>query len=99
MAIDIGPLLEHDHSDDCPVCRANDVVAYTLMPAAASWEQAYELPHLSLALHGAAQFLGVMMQEGAARADIENALEIMLDDIEAQIAEDRTLGGPTQGNA
>ncbi|MDA0241094.1 MAG: hypothetical protein O3A84_13850 [Proteobacteria bacterium] len=99
MSIDIEVLLEHDHSDDCPICRTTDVVAFTLMPAAASWEQAYELPHLSVALHGAAQFLGVMMQEGADRADLENALGVLLDDIEEQIAEDRTLGGPTQGNA
>lgn len=99
MAIDLEPLLDHDHSEDCPICRASDVVAYTLMPAAASWEQAYELPHLAVALHGAAQLLGVMMQEGAERRDIEEALAVLLDDFEAQIKEDQALGGPTQGNA
>ena len=99
MAIDLETLVDHDLSDDCPVCRASELVAFTLMPAAAAWEQAHELPQFSVALHGAAQLLGVMLQEGVRRADIERALATLLDEIEIQIEEDQTFGGPPQGSA
>jgi hypothetical protein len=26
-------ILTHDESDDCPVCRAQDIVAFSLVPA------------------------------------------------------------------
>ena len=99
MATDLAPLVDHDLSDDCPVCRAAELVAFTLMPAAAAWEQTHELPQFSVALHGAAQLLGVMIQEGIPRDEIEGALSTLLDEIEAQIEEDKTFGGPPQGSA
>ena len=40
-----------------------------------------------------------MLAEGASRDDVETALSKLLDEIEAQTAEDRALGGPAQGTA
>ncbi len=54
MAFDLDELTDHDASEDCPICRAQQVVAGALVPAAASWELHHELPRFSLALHGAA---------------------------------------------
>ena len=99
MSIDLEPLLQHDMSDDCPVCRAQDVVALTLIPAAASWELASDLPRFSVALHGAAHLLGAMIGEGVKRGEIEAALSELLDEIEAGINEDAVMGGPPQGSA
>ncbi|MEE8141187.1 MAG: hypothetical protein V3T66_09790 [Alphaproteobacteria bacterium] len=99
MTSDLAPLLDHDLSDDCPVCRAQDVIQMALLPAAAAWELNNELPRFSIALHGAAELLGAMLVEGVERGDIEAALERLLDDIEARIAEDRVMGGPPKGNA
>jgi len=95
----IKKLIQHDMSDDCPVCRAQDVVAMALMPATAAWEMANELPRFSLALQGAAGLLGAMLEEGIGRGDIEKAIGDLLDDIEAEIAEDQVMGGPPQGSA
>ena len=95
----IKKLIQHDMSDDCPVCRAQDVVAMALMPATAAWEMANELPRFSLALQGAAGLLGAMLEEGISRGDIEKAIGGLLDDIEAEIAEDQVMGGPPQGSA
>ena len=95
----IKKLSQHDMSDDCPVCRAQDVVAMALMPATAAWEMANELPRFSLALQGAAGLLGAMLEEGIGRGDIEKAIGGLLDDIEAEIAEDQVMGGPPQGSA
>ena len=95
----IKKLIQHDMSDDCPVCRAQDVVAMALMPATAAWEMANELPRFSLALQGAAGLLGAMLEEGVDRGDIENSIGGLLDDIEAEIAEDQVMGGPPQGSA
>ena len=95
----IKKLIQHDMSDDCPVCRAQDVVAMALMPATAAWEMANELPRFSLALQGAAGLLGAMLEEGIKRGDIEKAIGDLLDDIEAEIAEDQVMGGPPQGSA
>jgi hypothetical protein len=86
-------------SDDCAICRAQDLAGLVLLPATAAWEQANELPQFSMALHGAAALVGVMMQSGVARTDIESTLGQLLDDIEGQIAEDAMMGGPTQGTA
>ena len=97
--MDLTPLLDHDLSDDCPICRAQDVIQIALLPAAAAWELNNELPRFSVALQGAAELLGVMLEEGISREDIESALGQLLDDIEAQIAEDAVMGGPTQGTA
>ncbi len=99
MSVGLEELVEHDLSDDCPVCRAHDVVEMALVPAAAAWELKHELPRFSIALHGAAGLLGAMLEEGVPRHQIESALGALLDDIERQIAEDQALGGPPQGNA
>ncbi len=99
MSVGLAELVEHDLSDDCPVCRAHDVVEMALVPAAAAWELKHELPRFSIALHGAAGLLGAMLEEGVPRHQIESALGDLLDDIERQIAEDLALGGPPQGNA
>ncbi len=98
MNVDLAPLLDHDLSDDCPVCRAQEVIQIALLPAAA-WELNNELPRFSVALHGAAELLGAMLLEGVERGDIETALERLLNDIEARIAEDQVMGGPPKGSA
>jgi hypothetical protein len=40
-----------------------------------------------------------VLQEGISRREIEGALSVFLDDIDRQIAEDATMGGPPQGMA
>jgi len=99
MKTDLTPLIEHDLSDECGVCRTQDIIEMALLPAAAAWEQTNELPRFSVALHGAASLLGAMLEEGVARNQIEAALSVLLDEIEDRIADDRAFGGPTQGNA
>ena len=99
MAIDLTELTDHDLSDDCPVCRAQHIVQIALLPAAAAWEANDELPRFSVALHGAAELLGVILEDGVGRSDIEAALGRLLDDIEQRIAEDRVMGGPPRGRA
>jgi len=99
MKIDLNELLEHDDTEDCPVCQAQSLVQAVLIPAAAAWELNNDLPRYSLALHGAAGLLGAMLEEGVPRVDVESALGKILDDIEMQIAENGALGGPTQGSA
>ncbi len=99
MTIDLTLLADHDLSDDCPVCRAQDIVRTALLPAAAAWEASDELPRLFVALHGAAELLGVILEEGVGRTDVEAALGRLLDDIEQRIAEDRVMGGPPRGSA
>ena len=92
-------LVEHDMSDDCLVCRAQEVVAIALMPAAAAWEVDNGLPRFAVALNGAAELLGALLQDGLAREAVEAALSGLLDEIELRIAEDGALGGPPQGTA
>ena len=99
MKIDFEQLTEHDPGDDCPVCRTQDLVMAALLPAAAAWELNSELPRFSVALHGAAGLLGVMIEEGIQREEIERALSGLLDEIEAGIAENDAMGGPPQGTA
>lgn len=99
MDIDLNSLIDHDLSDDCPICRTQDIVHIALLPAAAAWEMNNGLPRFALALHGAAGLLGAMLEEGVDRDDIEAALAALLDDIEERIAEDRTFGGPPEGTA
>ena len=99
MSIDLEELSNHDLGDDCAICRAQDVVSMALIPAAAAWELANELPRFSLALHGAASLLGVMMEEGVSRRELEATLSDLLDEIEAGIKEDSVMGGPPQGSA
>lgn len=99
MSSDLNELVQHDLSEDCPICRAQDVLQIALLPATAAWELNNDLPRFSLALHGAAELLGVMLEEGISREDIETALGTLLDDIEQRIAEDRALGGPPKGTA
>ena len=99
MSVNIDELTHHDESDECPVCRAQEIVGMALVPAAAAWESNDDLPRFSVALHGAAGLLGVMLAEGLPRDDIEAALSTVLDDIESQINENGVLGGPTQGSA
>ena len=98
MTTKLEELVEHDPGNDCPVCRAQDLVHVALLPAAAAWEINNQLPRFSVALNGAAELMGVMLEEGLKREDIEVALGRLLDDIELRIAED-SLGGPAQGTA
>ncbi len=99
MRADLEEIINHDMSEDCPVCRAQELVQMALLPAAAAWEMGNELPHYSIALHGAAGLLGALLEEGVPRDDIDAALTMLLDDIERQIAEDKAMGGPPQGSA
>ena len=99
MAIDLTELTDHDLSDECPICRAQHIVQIALLPAAAAWEANDELPRFSVALHGAAELLGVILEDGVERSDIEAALGRLLDDIEQRIAEDQVMGGPPKGSA
>jgi len=99
MPIDLNSITEHDMSDECPVCRAQNIVDMALLPAAAAWEVRNELPRLSVALHGAAGLLSALLEEGVPRDEVETALSRLLDDIEQQMAEDEAMGGPTQGTA
>ncbi len=99
MTFDLAPLVDHDLSDDCPVCKAQNIVQVALLPAAAAWESNNELPRFSVALHGAAELLGAMLEEGVERSDIEAALSRLLDDIEQRIVEDQVMGGPPKGSA
>ncbi len=99
MPIDLNALTEHDMSDNCPVCRAQDLVDAVLLPAAAAWELRSELPRFSVALHGAAGLLSTLLEEGVPRNDVEAALSRLLDDIEQRITEDKAMGGPPQGTA
>ena len=99
MSVDLKELTDHDHSDECPVCRAQDIVQSALLPAASAWEANDELPRFSVALQGAAELLGVMLEEGISREDIESALGRLLDDIEQRIVEDQVMGGPPKGSA
>ncbi len=99
MPIDLNSITEHDMSDDCPVCRAQNLVDLVLLPAASAWELRSELPRLSIALHGAAGLLSALLEEGVQREDVEAALSRLLDDIEQQVAEDEVMGGPPQGTA
>jgi hypothetical protein len=99
LQVDFEELINHDMSEECPICRAQEVVESALVPAAAAWEMHSELPKFAMALHGAAGLLGAMLQEGLPRDDVMVALNRALDDIEQQITEDRAFGGPTQGNA
>ena len=99
MAINLTELTEHDLSDDCPICKAQDVVHYALLPAAAAWETRSELPRFSVALHGAAELLGVILQEGVERHKVDAAVSRLLDDIEQRISEDQVLGEPPRGKA
>ncbi len=70
MSIDLAPLLDHDLSDDYPVCRAQEVIQIALLPAAAAWEPNNELPRFSIALHDAAELLGAMLLVPAPRAGL-----------------------------
>jgi len=99
MAFDSDQIINHTADDDCPVCRAQEVAGSVLVPAAAAWEMSHDLPRFSLAVHGAAGLLGVMLEEGIGREEIEAALARALDDIEQQIAEHKIMGGPPQGSA
>lgn len=99
MKVNLDELIHHDMSDDCPVCKAQDLVAAALLPAAAAWEASSGLPRFSIALHGAAEMLGALLAEGVARAEVDAALGELLDEIENQIAEDDLMGGPPQGSA
>ena len=64
MTTKLEELVEHDPGNDCPVCRAQDLVHVALLPAAAAWEINNQLPRFSVALNGAAELMGVMREEG-----------------------------------
>ncbi len=99
MSTTFDKIITHDESDDCPVCRAQDIVNYSLVPAVAAWEEAYQMPSHSLAVHGAASLMAFMIQNGVAREDIEKAVAQILDDYEMQMAGEGLLSGPHQGTA
>jgi hypothetical protein len=99
MTTQLETIVTHDATDECVACRAQSVVMQALLPAAAAWEAAAELPRFSVALHGAAGLLGKMLEDGVPREDVESALAELLDQIEQQIAEDQMMGGPAQGSA
>ena len=99
MQVNFDDLVDHDMTEECPICRTQEIVETTLVPAAAAWEAHNELPKFAMALHGAAGLLGAMLQEGLSREDVMDVLGKALDEIEHQIAEDRAFGGPTQGSA
>lgn len=99
MRPDLKSILTHDETETCVACRSQDLVMQALVPAVAAWEAANELPRFAVTLHGAAGLLGTMLQDGISRADVEDALSELLDEIEAQVAEDMALGGPAQGTA
>ena len=40
-----------------------------------------------------------MLEEGVPREEIESGMSALLDDIEQQIDEDKTFGGPPKGTA
>lgn len=99
MPVNLTEIVTHDSTEECVACRAQDVVMRSLLPAAAAWEAAAELPRFAVALHGAAGLIGTMLEDGVSRAEVEAALATLLDDMEAQIAEDEAMGGPPQGTA
>ena len=99
MNVILDEIAHHRAEEDCPACRAQEIIERALLPAAAAWESNESLPRFSFALHGAAGLLGMMLEEGLSRQDIAPALSTVLDDIERQIIEKRVLGGPTQGSA
>lgn len=99
MKVDLEDLITHDSSEDCVACRAQDIVGFSLIPAMAAWEEAYQLPRHSLPIHGAAALIAYMMQSGLARNEIESVISQLLDEYEMQIAEEGILAGPTQGSA
>ena len=99
MKSDLKDIVTHDSTEHCIACRAQELVELALLPAAAAWEAAAELPRYAIALHGAAGLLGIMLQEGVPRADVEEALSRLLDDIERHITEEQAMGGPPQGTA
>ena len=99
MNVILDGISHHSAEEDCQVCRAQEFIKRALLPAAAAWELNESLPRYSFALHGAAGLLGVMLEEGLSRQDIEAALSTVLDDIERQKIENGVLDGPTQGSA
>ena len=38
MQVDFKELVNHDMSEECPICRAQELVETALVPAAAAWE-------------------------------------------------------------
>lgn len=88
--IDLDALTSHDMSDDCAVCKAQTLVDMALIPAVSAWEAFNELPRFSLALHGAAALLAVMLEEGVPRGDLDEALKKLVDEIEHDISEQRS---------
>ena len=99
MLVNLATLVDHAGDDDCSTCRAQEIAASILVPAVAAWEATQSLPRFSLALQGAAGLLGMMIEDGFDRHEVEEAFSRALDDIEQQIAEDKALGGPPQGTA
>jgi len=99
LIVNLAALADHGGDDDCATCRAQEIAATILAPAVAAWETTQSLPRFSLALQGAAGLLGMMLEDGLDRHEVEDALTRALDDIEQQIAEDKAFGGPPQGTA
>ena|SRR6185369_7838649 len=99
MSSPLDEIVSHDNTEECVACRSRDLVADIVVPAVAAWEVTADLPRFSLALHGAAGLLGTMLAGGVGREEIDDALSLLLDEIESQVAEDGALGGPAQGTA
>jgi hypothetical protein len=58
ITVHFDEIISHDGTEDCVACRAQNLVAAVLVPAATAWETAAALPRFSIALHGAAGLLG-----------------------------------------
>lgn len=99
MLMDLSSIVEHSGEDECAACRAQDIAASIIVPAVMAWEVSEALPRFSLAIHGSAGLLGMLLEGGIDRKSVEAALTSALDDLEQQIAENRTMGGPPQGTA
>ena len=99
MTYDLNEIVTHDGTEECIACRAQDLVALALLPAATAWESTAELPLHAISLHGAAGLLGLMLQAGIQRSEIDEAMATLLDEMERHLAEDKALGGPPQGSA
>ncbi|MHA1549107.1 MAG: hypothetical protein ACTSYE_09255 [Alphaproteobacteria bacterium] len=99
MNNDLEKIIAHDDTDDCVACRSQDIIGFSLVPAVATWEDSYQLPRHSLALHGAAGLMAFMIQNGVRRDEVEVAVGRILDDYETQMAESGLAGLPPQGTA
>ena len=67
MISELEAIVTHDATEECVACRIQQLVQMALIPVAAAWEAAAELPRFSIALRGAAGLLGNMLADGIPR--------------------------------